>query len=447
MNYKEGADNRVREAKRLYYRAFLIVRSPYGTQCCVGQHLGRPVPGIDCEKVLCEARQLHAAGHRPQAARLYGELLNGPKHLEALQSLGRISFENGDLEAAQYFLGEALKLAPDFVEGLHLRGVALLRLGQNAASLVCLERALQLDPQFREAILNHATLLLEMNRFEEALEGFDRFLSLDPNSAVGWNNRGNTLVALGRLEEAIADYDRALTADPDLQAAQQNRFYARLALRKVDRMAPFAVREAFDSVASRYDHMVLGELDYRGHELLRTLALRVAGRLTPPLSILDLGCGTGLAGECFKDIARGGRLDGVDVSPVMIEEARRRQIYDDLIPADFETFLVAAGPCYSLILSADAIVYLGDLAPTFAGVAKRLDPGGLFLFTCEAKQGDGWELTESNRFCHSESYLRDQSRLAGLSWLEMMACTPRSERGKPVPGFAVALRKGGPEVQ
>ncbi len=161
------------------------------------------------------------------------------------------------------------------------------------------------------------------------------------------------------------------------------------------------------------------------------------------MSILDLGCGTGLAGDCFKEAAKGGRLDGVDISPAMIEEARRRELYDELIVADFESFLSLSGPSYGLILCADAIVYFGDLAPTLAGVAKRLEPEGIFLFTCEAKQGDGWELTDANRFRHSEAYLRAEAESAGLSWLDAMECIPRSERGAPVAGFAIALGKDG----
>jgi predicted TPR repeat methyltransferase len=333
-----------------------------------------------------------------------------------LQSLGRISFENGDLEAAQYFFGEALKIAPDFLEGLHLRGVALMRLGQNAAALPCLERAVNLAPHFGEAILNHSTVLLEMKRSSEALAGFDRLLLLDPSNAVAWNN-------------------------PNLETARQNRFYALLALRKVDRIPAFAARDAFDQVALRYDQMVLQDLGYRGHEHLRGLASRVLGDLVPPWHVLDLGCGTGLAGMCFKDAARGGRLVGVDISPVMIEEARKRQVYDELIIADFETFLAAPGPSYRMILSADAMVYLGDLKATFAGVAKRLEPGGVFLFTCEAKQGDGWELTQANRFRHSEAYVRAEAEQARLSWLDLMECTPRYEGGEPVAGFAIALAR------
>lgn len=400
------------------------------------------MPSADCEQLLQNARQLHADGRRPEAALVYGELLATPWRLEALQSLGRISFENGDLEAAQYFFGEALKIVPDFLEGLHLRGVALMRLGQNAAALACLERAVNLAPHFGEAILNHSTVLLEMKRSSEALAGFDRLLLLDPSNAVAWNNRGNALVALGRLEEGASAYDRAIELDPNLETARQNRFYALLALRKVDRIPAFAARDAFDQVAARYDQMVLQDLGYRGHEHVRALASRIFGDLVPPWHILDLGCGTGLAGMCFKGAARGGRLVGVDISPVMIEEARKRQVYDELIIADFETFLAAPGPSYRMILSADAMVYFGDLKATFAGVAKRLEPGGVFLFTCEAKQGDGWELTQANRFRHSEAYVRAEAEQAQLSWLDLMECTPRYEGGEPVAGFAIALAKG-----
>ena len=296
-------------------------------------------------------------------------------------------------------------------------------------------------PGFREALLNHATVLLELKRFDEALAGFDRLLSLDPNSAVAWNNRGNTLAAMGRLSDAAAAYDRAVAADPGLEVAKENRFYALLKLRKVDRIFDFAVREAFDLVALRYDEMMVRDLAYRAHEDLHALALRILAPPGLPRRILDLGCGTGLAGERFKDLAQGGRLDGVDISPRMIEQARKRHIYDELLVGNFETILAAPGPSYNLILSADAMVYLGRLGPTLAGVAHRLEPGGIFLFTCEAKQGEGWDLTQANRFRHSEAYLRASAEEAGLSWLDRIECTPRLERGVPVQGFALALAK------
>jgi predicted TPR repeat methyltransferase len=101
-----------------------------------------------------------------------------------------------------------------------------------------------------------------------------------------------------------------------------------------------------------------------------------------------LGCGTGLAGAVFTPLAT--RLDGVDLSPAMIEKARARGIYDQLVVADLEDALAADGACYDLILAADTLVYLGDLAVVFEAARRRLSPEGYFLFTVEKAEGTGF---------------------------------------------------------
>jgi predicted TPR repeat methyltransferase len=181
-------------------------------------------------------------------------------------------------------------------------------------------------------------------------------------------------------------------------------------------------------------------LNYRAHLQLRTMADRVIQGLAPPRTILDLGCGTGLVGDVFKDLAAGGRLDGIDIAPRMIEAARRRGIYDDLILDDLETVLAVPGRRYDLILSADTMIYLGDLAPTFSGVANRLMPGGFYIFAVESKSGEGWEQTPADRFRHSLSYLQAETTRAGLCFVEMMETVLRLEADAPVAGFVAAVQ-------
>jgi predicted TPR repeat methyltransferase len=152
------------------------------------------------------------------------------------------------------------------------------------------------------------------------------------------------------------------------------------------------------------------------------------------LSILDLGCGTGLAGAVFK--SRAVRLAGIDLSPAMIEKARLRNIYDGLGVGDIETALTGR---YDLVLAADTLVYLGDLASLFRGVAASLSADGYFLFTTEAKTGDGFELGPKRRWRHSEAYIREQAAAVGLAVAGLVAASPRTEANQPVPGFAVAL--------
>ena len=47
----------------------------------------------------------------------------------------------------------------------------------------------------------------------------------------------------------------------------------------------------------------------------------------------------------------------------MIEKARARQVYDDLIVAELTAYLQSAAGSYDLIASADTLVYFGDLRP------------------------------------------------------------------------------------
>lgn len=391
---------------------------------------------------LDKAQALYLAGRLDEAATLYRKRLQAnPQDLEANQALAMIYFHFRQFELAQYFAGEALKLDPAYLDGLRLRGMALMQLGRLNPALMCFAEALALKPDSIELLVNHATALLELKRLDEALVGFDQVVALDPENAVGWNNRANTLVSLNRLEEAAACYDRALQIRPDLETAKSNRFLVLLQLRKVSRIADFALRDMFDEVATRFDHLMVEGLDYRGHLHLRTLADAKLPPLKPPLRILDLGCGTGLVGNAFKDLAVGGRLDGIDLAPRMLEVARKRGIYDDLILGDLETVLATSGPSYDLIVSADTMVYLGDLAPTFRGVFQRLDAGGFYLFAVESKDGPGWEQTDVSRFRHSEVYLKEEAARSGLAYFARMDCTLRYEREAPVPGFAVALQK------
>ncbi len=95
----------------------------------------------------------------------------------------------------------------------------------------------------------------------------------------------------------------------------------------------------------------------------------------------------------------------------------------------------------SLILAADTMIYLGDLAPTFFGVAARLEPEGFYIFAVESAADGEWQQTPANRFRHSTAYLKAEAERAGLVFVDAMECTLRFEASTPVAGLAVALQK------
>jgi len=394
------------------------------------------------DPLMRNAASLHQAGRLPEAAQLYQQILRGnPRDSDAIYALGIIHLQSGRLEEAQNFLAETLRIRPRFPEALCSRGIALMQLRRREEALACFDQAVTIMPNFVEAWSSRATALLEMNRLDEALEAFERVLSIDPKHAISWNNRGNTFVAMRRLEEAVASFDKALALKPDLEIAQNNRMLALLELKRVPRIPAHAVRALFDDYSSYYDAAMLDALSYRAPQHLRESLSRVLPDAAAPLDMLDLGCGTGLSGEAFKDLAVGGRLDGIDLSAKMIDEARKRSIYTDFIVDDFESALAGLERSYDLAIGADALIYSGDLAPTLTGVARRLKPGGLFLFTVEKLNGDSWEQTTANRFRHGEAYVREAAAGAGFELLDIAECPLRSESREPVVGFAVALKK------
>jgi predicted TPR repeat methyltransferase len=258
-----------------------------------------------------------------------------------------------------------------------------------------------------------------------------RSLRLDPDQP-----RARELIAAAWLKAGEAD--KALESLRKLDNPPASMVAAAEAIKKASRSDPGYVRHLFDQFSADYDSRMIGQLGYAAPQILLDLAAMVMpGR--HELSILDLGCGTGLAGVAFKPLAA--RMDGVDLSPAMIEKARARHIYDNLVVADLETALSMPGPAYGLILAADTLVYLGDLSRVFEAAHARLHPDGMFLFTVEKAAGTGFELGPKRRWRHSEALLRQLAGQAGFQIAGLVAATPRHEAGEPVQGFAVALAR------
>jgi predicted TPR repeat methyltransferase/predicted negative regulator of RcsB-dependent stress response len=439
------------------------------------------------EQLLQEAQRAHQAGQLADAARLYRELLGAyPAYIPGLYALGVISFQQSQFDQAESLFAETLQANPTFAEGLCMRGISLVKLGRPDEALASFAQAIRIRPDFVEARSNHATTLLELGRVMEGLEELDRVLVSDPGHVLSWNNRGNALFALNRYEEAIDSYDRALAIHPDFPDARTNRL---LALGELNRGGPRFVeilcaqgedmmrrgqyaqalkrfdealamqpdypealahrattlregfKSLFDECAPDYEESMINNLNYRGHIQVREMADRVWTGAKTGLHVLDIGCGTGLVGDQFKQWAVGGRLDGIDFAPNMLEVARKRGIYDDLILGELEAFLSADGETYDLLVTADTIIYLSDLTPIFAGAAKRLRPGGQFIFSAEAMNGEGWEETPKHRFRHSESYLRGEAERHGLQFVAITSSMLRFESGMPVAGFTAAVQK------
>jgi predicted TPR repeat methyltransferase len=269
-----------------------------------------------------------------------------------------------------------------------------------------------------------------------AAEILEQVLKAAPAFAGAWFALGEIREAESDRERAIAAFLAACNADPhDYHSARLR--LARLGVGEATpAMMQVHVRRLFDQHAPRFDESLLQQLGYRAPQLLLEAVMRSAGPRIRFAAMLDLGCGTGLAGAAFRPVAD--RLTGVDLSAAMIDEARRKAIYDRLETGELIEFLdaeAAAQTRYDLVVAADVLVYLQDLAVAAAAVRRVLAPGGLLGFTVETHSGDGVLLRESLRYAHGAAHVRAALASAGLNLADLAAVSTRCERGEAVPGL------------
>ncbi|MGO9361204.1 MAG: methyltransferase domain-containing protein [Xanthobacteraceae bacterium] len=274
-----------------------------------------------------------------------------------------------------------------------------------------------------------------------AADLMEQAVELAPGFASAWFALGEMREDLAQPDAAAQAYRRACDADPEDRHGARLRLI-RLGAEPLSEMSPAYVRTLFDQYAPRFDMALRGDLNYRGPEILlkAVLASRHAERRPGYFRhALDLGCGTGLAGLAFASIVD--VIDGFDLSPGMIERARATQVYRRLEVADMIAALRGEGDgAADLILAADAVVYLGDLAPLFREAARVLAADGLLGFTVEACD-EGFGLGAGLRYVHSEPYLRSALGAAGLAARELSPVSTRTDGGIPVPGYVVVAAK------
>jgi predicted TPR repeat methyltransferase len=274
---------------------------------------------------------------------------------------------------------------------------------------------------------------------------FVQATDLAPGFATAWFVLGEVREQLGDTAGAILAFRSARTADIGDRNGAGLRLM-RLGDVAVAAMPSTYVSALFDQYAPKFDTALVQTLGYRGPAVLFEAvhaACRAAGRAMQFARAIDLGCGTGLAAVAFA--ANNAAMIGIDLSPRMIERAQATGLYAELEVAEIvEGLLRRADGSADLVLAADVLIYLHDLAPVLAETARVLAPGGLLAFTVETYDGDGVVLGAGLRYAHSTECVRVALAAAGLTLLSLETVSARTEAGAPVPGLvAVAVRPHG----
>jgi predicted TPR repeat methyltransferase len=422
-------------------------------------HLSRRSPG-DPEAAAFAFRQAALAG--PETPEVYRYL-----------AIAQLAANRPDDAIAAFV--SALEKNPHDPAAWHHLALAHRQKGDTKQVRKCLNKALEIDPENSRAWYALATLDAESGNPDIAAGLFNKAIKYDPTYTAAHHALGRVLEQSGRHQDAMRAFGQAIRAtrgsvkrspvalsrpkqadaysDPDPLATLEKRLtnpktldlhHALAANAEVfspTKVPDYAIANLFDRYADTFDSHLRSKLQYAAPELIaQAVAEATAGDPEDrQYDVLDLGCGTGLIGPLLRPVAR--TLDGVDLSPGILEKAREKKVYDHLDVADMVTLLGDRPGSYDVLTAADSIIYTGDLSPLFEAAAKSLRPGGLFAFTVEAGTGDRYHLHKKTlRYTHSEPYVKHVAAIHGYTLERFTPIIPRYEADQPVHGYLLVLR-------
>ncbi|HEY0686701.1 MAG TPA: tetratricopeptide repeat protein [Steroidobacter sp.] len=387
--------------------------------------------------LLMRAIEAHKGGRFVEAEAGYRRVLRRrPSDADALNFLGMMSVQTGNLAEGLELLRRSVKSQPRNPHAWTNFGNALTASGALDEAHKAFSAATDLAPTMAEAWFNRGVCARRLKRAEDAVDSFRKAVEHGPGYATAYEALARLLYQAGRLPEAAETYRKWLECDPD-NPIPKHMLAAATGENVPSRAGDAYLTEIFDAFADSFDEN-LQELGYRAPELLASaVTTHLGGRAG--LDILDAGCGTGLCGPLLKPMARS--LVGVDLSPGMVEKARARGTYDELVVEELSTFMRQRPASVDLIVSADTLVYFGALEEPLAAAYACLRKGGLIAFTLErleaAADAPAYRIQPHGRYCHQESYVRAALADAGFSTVSIDGDTLRREAGKQVAGHVV----------
>jgi predicted TPR repeat methyltransferase len=383
----------------------------------------------------------HQRGRNDEAlALIERSLAIEPNQADWCSNLG-IVFQSVDrLDVAIDWYRRAIAIDSSHANAHNNLGVLLRATGQPIEAEAAYREAIQLNPEHIDAYTNLGILLSALKRTEEAAACFCKVITLRPKHREARKLLALAHCTLGEIGEAVKIYEEWLEEEPGDPIAQH--MLAACTGRDVpQRASNDFVERTFDSFASSFESK-LERLSYRAPALVAEMLEASGLERSHQLDVLDAGCGTGLCGAIIAPFAR--RLIGVDLSKEMLACAKDKNVYQALIKAELTEYLRDNLEAFDLIVSADALVYFGDLKGVIAAVAGSLRPNGLFVFTLEravgGSAGVNYRLEPHGRYSHAQSYVEQLFDPFGLQPTIVQA-ELRMEAGAPVPGLVICAGK------
>jgi len=201
-------------------------------------------------------------------------------------------------------------------------------------------------------------------------------------------------------------------------------------------------RALYRSWASTYDADFAQRNKYVYPKTIATICAELVGT-SSPLTILDIGCGTGIVGTCVSELITASIIDGVDISPEMLHVASTKlridtkPVYDQLFEVDLTQPISFANAKYDVAISAGTFTH-GHLGPdALINVMSVVRPGGHMViginkkhfgangFAAALQKASDSQLISTPAFTEVQIYDEGSPHFGDLALITSLYVTPR----------------------
>ena len=418
----------------------------------------------DSDAYFCLGRLHQQNNDSTQAKNALAQCLKiDADHLQSHHLLGQINLGQGQLVEAIKHFTHCQKQAPHNPDFWYLLGCAQCKQSYFKAAIKTLQQAIALRCQKPDVHAHLATaflaqgdhkqaqqhylrqlgaqthpdssynlgvLLMHQERHLEALDYFQQALSEPQLALATHTNMATIYLKTKQLAQATSHFEHVQKLDPN--HLQTRHILCALRQEHCTETPHAYISELFDHYAAHYDPHLKQYLSYQAPEQIRQALLHHVADPAQQFALLDLGCGTGLAGQALSDYAH--TLVGIDLSEKMLAEAHKKSIYTQLIHQSIED-MPNALPAQDLIVAADVLPYLGELLPIFKNITHALSEKGWFIFTIEDGHTHPFKLQKTVRFAHHLDYIQQTLTAAGMQLRAFEKIILRNQHKEPLTGY------------
>lgn len=382
---------------------------------------------------------LHIMGRHEDAINAFQSLLAmNPQYADGHYNLGNVLISENRTDDAIESYERALAINAALPR-YHIKlGQALAMSGRHNPAMVSYRTALELDPNRPDALELMGNALVEQGLRTSAISWYRDAARIVPDNAMLQLKLGEALLQTGEIEQAISALEASIDLAPDSNPAEH---YLAAAKGLSPQTPPEGyITNLFDTdYARNFEQRLVEGLQYDAPTKLRNLVEQFGNLSGPVPKQMDLGCGSGLCAIAFKGLFE--HIEGIDLSPNMLAEAEKKEIYDSLHLGDIANTLDQLDQTFELFTCADTLIYLGNLGPVMQSISNRAAKDALIAFSTEHFDGEGYKLLNSGRYAHSKEYVVDCAKEAGFELVAYEESNLRKESYGWIAGGFYLMKK------